>query len=558
LHLGYERYGQAREAYLGLLEEFPGTAHLYLRMAQSHVWAGEPTRGHIWLDSRPAHPGGARSAERIRDDAQALMLRGERSWSKEQRVAARRCFRAVVRDLLLLEERNVEDRVLLARARYRLDQVGAGRALFAQILEETDDPASRHIDHGDALLAVERYSAAGVELAAAADSGNPDTERRRQRLLASLDIQEGRYERAACRLVRLRDTGPTTTGLLSDLGTAFRESGALRSARHSYARAIHQGGFEGWSHRAFRDLGFQLGPTATFTSKNRWAGFDRLQEQELRVHMALPEERWTASAFLAHRDERGLAVGSANDRASVDYWTVGGELDYRFFRRSSVFVSGARYLGKDAGPSAGWRAGLRWIEADPFLTVNVEGRYDVPLDEVGGGTALGGRKRGVRVQAYRDIGELYWANGTVSYDRISLLDPVGGSRLTDGLAVFGGEVGRWLCKGDQDLGVRVAYSGLRLLDDRAVSRVVPIGDRLDLWTGGVRITRDWKQVVDGTLEVFAGTDASAPGLLWGARADLRLDFSRHWRAELRGSFASQDQYREGQSGSLEFRILGTP
>ena len=558
LHLAFERYPTARAIYLKMLEDHPGSAHVYLRMAQSHVWAGEPTRGRIWLDARPPHRGGVRGEERIRDDAQASMIRGEQAWTEEQRAAARRCFLAVIREVALLRERNLEDRVLLGRAHLRLQNTRLGRGMFEEILADSEDLPNRRMDYGDALLAVEDFAGAARQLAGATGSGDPDTERRRQRLTASLDIQQGRYEQAACRLSNLRATGPVSTGLLSDLGNALREAGALRSARHSFARALHQGGFEAWSHRAFRDLGFELGPTGTFTSKNRWAGVDRLHEQELRFHMALPEERVTASGFVSYRSERGFAEGAPGDRASEDYWTVGAEIDYRFFRRSSVFVSGAGFLGRSAGPSTGWRAGLRWLEASPYTTVNIEGRYDVPLDEVGAGMALGGRKRGVRVQAYRDIGKWHWVNGTGSYDRVSIIDPVGGDRISDGLAVFGAEVGRWLCRGDQHIGVRVGYSGLRLLDDKSLSRVVPIGDRFDLVTGGVRITRDWKQVVDGTLEVFAGTDASAPGLLWGARADLRLDFSRHWRAELRGEFASQDRYREGESGSLEFRILGTP
>ena len=115
-------------------------------------------------------------------------------------------------------------------------------------------------------------------------------------------------------------------------------------------------------------------------------------------------------------------------------------------------------------------------------------------------------------------------------------------------------VGRRSWKAPCSLSARLDYTGSRLLDDRALARSIPLGERFDFVTGALALARRIGTRWDAQVEAYAGADLEGPDLLGGLEASLRLRLRRGLRLRFAAGYGTQARYQDGESGHIDIEL----
>lgn len=546
--LGEGLHEEAVKLYRGMVQKDPQDLEAKLKLAQSFAWSARPRESEPILSEiiRDNPSGESQQADRVL--AEARFTRSEVWRALERKQAAEHETRMAERALRSIEDPSIIHRVMHGKVLARLGRTRESEEIFEAVKATAPKEVQLVLDHADARMSAKRWVAARSMLESARRI-SPNS-RRLERMDASLRIPEKRYESSA-RMLRslMRDSEPSTLDH-AEYGTALRESGRTRAAEVAFASALRKDIERKWFYDAWRELHFEAGPTLGTYGETRLSGDDRLSRVGLRGHTILPGDRWRVAADVAWVQARGAANLPDERRLREEFLTADAELAYRFCRKCWAFVGISGFLLNDEGDfPVGGRLGVRMRGADPYQNIEAQIHVNEMLDEVAAGPALGGRKDGFRVEAYREVMTCGWVSGLASIDRFRI-DVPGRGEVADGWLQWQIEGGWRLIGQEKGLSVRGTYSGSRLLDDRALAEVIPLGKRFDRLTGGIRLTWSWRQVMDAVVEVYAGTDAASSGSVWGVEGSATLWPHRDLRVRIRAGYGNQDKFQDGEFGHI--------
>lgn len=546
--LGEGLHDEALGLYRGLLEANPDDLLAKLRLAQTYTWSSQPrTAEPILTEFIQDNPSGE-SKETDRLLAEARFTRGEVWWALERESEAEHETRMAERALAAVPDPDIVIKTMHAKTLARLGRTRESERIFSELIAGAPKEVGILIDQADARMSAKRWgpARAAIERARRLRPKN----RRMMRLDASLRIPEKRYESSAQILRQLmRETKPTALDH-AELGSALRESGRTRAAEVAFASALRKDISREWFYESWRELHFDAGPTAGPYFEYRRSGEDEFTRAGIEGHMILPGDRWRVAANVGWVRSSGSANIPDTRRIREELVRADTELAYRFCRKCWVFAGLSGLVANDEGDfPVGGRIGLRMLGANPFINIEADLHANILLDEVPAAPALGGRKDGVRIQAYREMTKCGWVSVLGSLDQFRIQAP-GRGEIADGWLQWQFEAGYRLIGQEKGLSIRGAYSGSRLLDDRALAEVIPLGKRADRLTGGIRLTWSWQQVMDAVVEVYAGTDAASSGSLWGVEGSATLWPHRDLRVRIRAGYGNQDEFQDGEFGHI--------
>ena len=222
-------------------------------------------------------------------------------------------------------------------------------------------------------------------------------------------------------------------------------------------------------------------------------------------------------------------------------------------RRHHAEAGTQLYADRENGRSVAPWIGLRLESVEPYAYLTAQAYANRLLEDPAAAVALGGRRTGVQVEGWRDLGPCYWVSGSLTYEDLTL-DLPGGSSSSDGFVSWRASVGRRIWKAPCSLAARLDYTGSRLLDDRALTGSIPLGERFDFVTGALVLERQIGTRWDAQVEAYAGADLRGPDLLGGIEASLRLRLDRGVRLRFIGGYGSQARYQDGDSGHLDVEL----
>ena len=546
LQMGLDKHDDAIALLRQMLRDRPNDPTVLLRIGQAYAFSARPCRAFVYLSRRPE------DLAHRRLWAEAAFTVAEMHWLLGEKREGRAWMRRSLATFARVPDRTPGEDAMRGKAMARLGYTSTARQVFRRTIAASPKRHDLWLDYGDTLLSLEAKRETRAALAKARPHEGETRRFRRQE--AALLILEQRYERASQRLVGVLREGATDAGLYSDLGTALRESGHYRDAVCAWDAALRRSPPLHVTRTELRELRFASRPRVTPELSHRFGGADTWFRARVVGHTPLPDERWMIETL--GQVER--ACGNTTSAGPLeDTWTtVEPSVRHRFYRRNEVFAAVALSADRSAGPAIGPKVGVILRSNDPYFTVTAQAHVDTVFDDVGAAPALGGRRTGIRTSAYHEPAEDWWWSAGASYDRIALEGPEGVRE--DGWATWRGDIGYRVCKselpGVSEVSVRIDYSATRHLGDRALARVVPLSPQADFLTGRLRAQRRWARTFGGSVEVYAGRDLSAPGLVWGAESAIQLEFFGWGRLRARAAWGSNDRFQDGSFGNFALQM----
>lgn len=546
--LGLERQRDALVQYEQLDKMRPDDPRVLKRLVEVRSWTGKPEAALGPARKLLARPFDEDDLGARRERATIAFLYGEALAALQRERAARAAF---VQAVTLFERSgplSPEERRLYARALARVGRVDSAGVVFEALVEEQPDDISLRLDHADAYVTAKRRLEARRILEAARPLADENT--RLWRLDAAISVQEQRYEHAVAPLRRaLAKDGPEA-GLYRDLGWAYRQSGCWTGALGSWCRSLRLD----WDNDLAREidtLRYELGPHSKTWARRSFAGDDERTRIGGELRVPLQNERWSLGLSLEWGRFEGPAAaagGSVSDSIGI----VAVSARRRFGRRHYAEAGTQLYVDREAGRSVAPWVAVRFESTEPYAYLTVQAYANRLLEDPAAAVALGGRRTGVQVEGWRDLGPCYWVSGSLAYEDLTLVLP--GSEPSDGFVSWRASVGRRIWKAPCSLAARLDYTGSRLLDDRALTGSVPLGERFDFVTGALVLERQIGTRWDAQIEAYAGADLNGPDLLGGIEASLRLRLLRGVRLRFIGGYGSQARYQDGDSGHLDVEL----
>ncbi|MDJ0520774.1 MAG: tetratricopeptide repeat protein [Planctomycetota bacterium] len=547
--LGVERQDDALVQYEKLEAERPGDPRVLRRLAEVRTWTGDPERALEPARALLARPYDAEDEAALRERAVLSFLVGEAYTVLERE---REAHAAYCRAITLFEQGGAlspRERRSYALALARVGRIDSAGVVFEALVEEDPEDLSLRLDHADAYVNAKRTLQARriLEAARPLDEDAP----RLWRADAAIAMQEKRYEVAAGRLRNVVARSEPDAGLYRDLGWAFRQSGCWRGALGSWCRSLPLDWNDDIAWEIDR-LRAELGPYAKTHARRAFAGDDERTRVGLSLRTPLADERWSIALDVAWARFEGPAAavgGTVSDAIGI----VTLSARRRFARRHHIEAGATLMADREAGRVVAPFASVRLETIEPFAYVQLEAFANRLLEDPAGAVALGGRRSGVRVEGWQDIGPRWFVSGSLAYEDLAL-DLPGVSDPSDGFVSWRASVGRRIWLAPCALSARLDYTGSRLLDDRALAGSIPLGERFDFMTGALALERRIGTRWDAQIEAYAGADLAGPDLLGGIEAALRLRLQRGVRLRFAAGYGSQARYQDGDSGHLDVEL----
>jgi hypothetical protein len=211
--------------------------------------------------------------------------------------------------------------------------------------------------------------------------------------------------------------------------------------------------------------------------------------------------------------------------------------------------------------------------------VHLHTLFDDPAAAVG----LGGRSTGISATAQGDLARRLWGAAELSYDRLSIEVPGQGATTNgriDATATLGVRLTRGDVKVPERVGVHVAalpglvgpdlegepaesrgplvqlwvsYQGIRLLDDKRLATLIPVGESFDYLTLGARADFHLAPGAGAKIEGYLGTELGQSDTFFGAEAGVAFRTSRALEFSCLAGYG-RALGRTGDDDSFRFRL----
>jgi len=569
-----ERFDRALRFYAAVLDTHPDDAHALMRSGQIRSWTNDP-RGAIPFLERRLQVSEENAAE-------VRYYLGEAHWSIRDDAAGRRYHERALEELLALEGRDIEQDVMVAKMLARFGRVEEARPIFERILEQRPKSVDLILDYADSMVAIED-AAKARELVDRAKALQPKRART-MRLDGKVMILERRYVEAVAVLTETTRLHGADAGTESELGRARELLGEWRGAAESYRRSLALQPLNRDVAHALQRVADQAAAIVHAQLLYRKTAQDTLAELRGRGSILLEDEHTRLAAGLGFARYSGRAAvidGGATDvTESVTLLELAGFRRFEALHRISAGIEIFPGASGDA-PVGGW-LGIHMANAEPFRSVDVKVFGNLLLESPAAAVGLGGRRSGVRVSGFTDVGERYWAALDLGYEILGIDLPGGGTeqdgrfrgaisfgwRVLEGNRAVADElrIDRAMLPGlagalvagepsesaRTQLTVWVTYEGVRLLDGAELATLIPVGESFDYLLLGARADMHVAPGLGAKLEGYAGTDLGESGLLFGIEGGVT------WRPVHRTEFTfaagyGQDLGRGDEEDSLFVR-----
>jgi tetratricopeptide (TPR) repeat protein len=544
LHVAEQLFGQqyfdrALRFYAAVLDLEKDNPVALLRTGQIRLWTNDP-RGAIPYFER-------RLACSEQERAEVRYYLGEAHWSILEEDAGRRYHDLALEDLQAHPEPSVQQEVMVAKMLARQGRIEEARPIFERVVAERPDDVDLVLDYADSMMAhrdvpkarelVEQAKAIGERAARAATTDG------------KVLLLEKRYEQAATVLSGVIEEYGADAGTQSELGRARELAGDWVPASEAYRRSLTLQPDNRDISRALQRVIDEVAPLLHGSLAFRAAGDDRVFELWAQGSRPLRNERVRLSAALGASRFSGRAAAVDNGTTDVDEVVGRGQLSavWRFRRTNHVAGGVDVYPGAPGdAPVGGW-AGLFLVGHEPYRSLAVDLHGHLLLEDPPAAVGLGGRRSGVSVALHHDVGKRFWAALDLAYDSLSLNAPSARDGLFRGAATFGwriagqnvqvgdplrldrsllaGLVGPHVAERPRGKASRLVmlwftYEPFRLLDNRELASLVPIGERFDYVRLGARgdfhLAPGWGAKLSG----WAGYDLHGDDPNFGVEAGI--------------------------------------
>lgn len=548
LHVAEQLFGQqyfdrALRFYAAVLDVEENHPVALLRSGQIRSWTNDPRGAIPFLERRLA----ATDEER----AETLYLLGEAHWSIYENEQGRRYHEQALQELRARPELTVQQEIMVAKMLARFGRIEEARPIFERVVAQRPEDVDLLLDYADSMLA-HRDVWKARELVEQAKT----LERRQARTMTAegkVLLLEKRYEQAAAVLGNVIAQYGADAGTQSELGRARELAGEWRPAAEAYRHSLTLQPDNRDTSRALQRVIDEIAPLLHASAAFRAAGDDRVLELWAQGSKPLRNERVRLSAALGASWYSGRAAAVNNGTTDIDEFVGRSQLSavWRFRRTSHVAGGLDVYPGAPGDTPVGGWAGLYSVGQEPYRSLAIDLHGHVLLETPPGAVGLGGRRSGGRVALHHDLGTRLWASLELAYDSLSLETPSARDGLFRGAATLGwrvtgqnlrvaevlrldrsalpGLVGTHVSErpgGEAGHLVTVwaTYEPFRLLDDRELAALIPIGERFDYVRLGARgdfhLASGWGAKVSG----WAGYD------LYGDEPNFGIEAGVTWRA----------------------------
>ncbi len=531
---GAERLDRALELFESALAQEPDNRAALLRVGQIRSWSNDPSGAVPFFERLIELDGNG--------DGEPPFLLGDAYWATQREDEGAEMLQRAL-PLLRDPELLTRDReTMLAKSLSRLGQTEEAGAIYQRLIAAEPKNQGLMLDYADGMVAGRRFDLArdAVELARPLGA----EARRLLRLDGQLRIEEKLYVPAIVALTRGLELYGPDAGTYADLGRAHEALGNWGSAMVAFGYSLElqpDNGDVAYVHRIVSDR--LSDRTVEVHVRSSSVDEDSTLDVVAEATMLLDEDHTRGSVRLSQASFSGRARAVDDGRTDVDAdvttlslsacrrlddeWEVGGGLDF--------------YTGRDDAEPAGlWLAAGR-RSRDPFREMAARLHVNEPLRDPAAAVGLGGSSSGIDLTYFRETDDQqWWMSGAVGYRTLSLEHPRKGE-IRDGQARLELALGRWINSGGPDIHQRldvrhcpstfegttvigespadtgprlaawVAYSGVRLLDDKELARAVPLGEEFDYLTATGRlvdaVAMGLRYEVQGTL----GTDLAGSG-----------------------------------------------
>jgi len=526
-----ERLDRSLRFYMAVLDFEANHPLALLRAGQIRSWTNDP-RGAIPFLQRRLGQTEERAGE-------VRFFLGEAHWAIQDAATAKAYH---LRALDEISQETASQEIMRAKMLARLGQIEEAQPLFEAILAENPKNIHLLLDYVDAMLSVRRIRKAR-DLVDEAKRLEP----RRARVIRAdgkVALLEKRYEAAAEIMTEAMKRHGPEAGTESELGRALELSGRPRTAHEAYRRSLAL-------QPANRDVEQALLRTWDKIAK---IGHANLEFRQTGQDWLL--KTWAAGSTLLpdNKTRLGVAFGLGSFSGRTNTSTVNLEQSVGLLSFAANHQLHRLYTiggGIDVFPGAPGNAPIGlWLDAvlphfEPYRVFGARIHVNRLWDDPAAAVSLGGRSTGVTLHAASDIGTRFWGLGRFKYESLSLTVP----DVTDGRIDAFFAFGYRILEGETRVGERLAidrstlpgligpdlggdpaltrgpllsawvsYQLIRLLDDKQLSTILPLGEAFDYLSLGARsdfhIANGWGAKVEGYLgyefqqsEPFFGLEA---------------------------------------------------
>lgn len=506
---GIEQPDRAAPFYRAILGREPDHVLALLRLGQIRSWGSDPRGAIPYLERRL----------KVTDEDAGMVryLLGEAYWSIQDREQALRIHEAALPDLLLAT-RTPDTETMIAKILVRLGRVEEAEPIYDEVI--ANEPRNVHLilDYADAMVAAGRLEKARaiLERARAIEPKHA----RLLRLDAEILVKEKRYgESAEVYREALRLYG-SDAGLEAGLGYALELGGSWGDAVGAYGRSLvlQPGNLD--VERSLADLFEHVGNRVSVGARWSFIGEDYAIEIPAEISFAFRDSRDRLTLGAGAGFFSGRAAVVANGTVPVEDRIVSLRASFasRFNLRNEWAVGLEGYPGAAGDfPLGGWGS-LLLQGLEPSRTLGVRVGVHELLRAPTASVGLGGRRTGISVEGSRDLGRRWFAGAGATLESLSL-DPTGRDSVTDGRFLANLSAGYRLSTAEPRVDLYFNYNPVRLLGNQELAALIPIGERFDYLTAGVRLSSG-RPRLRWLVSVYAGVDAHSDDNIWGVVGDL--------------------------------------
>ncbi len=560
----------ALEFYLRALELDPARPHALLRAGMLLGWVNRPREALPLLERAVADPSVARCT--------AAFHLAEVQWALDRRDAARASY------ALSLAHRDDQPAdqwtgAMVARCLHRTGELQAALSVYLGLLHGPTVASSTLLDVAE--LYVDLDDDDGVVAMLGECQRRDPHDRRLLRLQAERQLRQGDPDGARALLLRIGERHDFDGGELSTLGRIDEWAGEFGAATATYRRwvALQDVRDARGAEQRTADL---LATHVGLQGSLRTIGDDSMLEAGI-YGAATIDERTRIQGRIAQGEYRGRsqAVGGG----LVDVVTRTPLLDlgivHRYGTQNDQIGAGLRWHPDAVGSRSlgGWIE-QHWQSDLPAWVVSLRLGGNELWNDPAAAAGLDGRTSSAVLSGYRQLGDSSWTNGELGYRVLDARAP-GQERRRDGELVGNVQFGhRWtqgdiavaepfraqrapagpdcpyLGHGPRDYGdLHVStWVGLtidQLLDNAALTAILPLSERIHFLYLAGRIDRRLASGLGVSLDGLVGTDLENSGTAWelagavtwrpefGLELDGRLGFGDAFG---RGAFDSQTMF----------------
>ena len=511
-----------------------------------HAWHARPQQAIPYLEQALSMA--------VADQESTTFHLAECYWSVERTSDAVEKFREV----LALEARPtdaLERRLRRLRALQRTGQVDAAIAGHHQLLQADPHQVPVLLSLTDTLFDEARHKELGEVLRRALEL--PETvlphglqHRRLLRMQANYLLAIGDYGEAEHRWLDLERRGALTASELGDRGKVQELRGAFGDALASYQRwtAMNaSGNAAAVTQRVADRLATHVGMQASHTK----VGDDAATVAG--INMATTwRERTRLQAFVGYGSFAGRSQAVAGGTADVDTDTALLDLGFshRYGTGHDQFGAGVRlHPGASGSRDVGLWAEHTLQRDDSPWSLSVRGYLDELWTDPTAAAGLEGRRTGIDISGYRDLGDRMWISTEGSYRRLEARAPL--QSATRDHSVAGGVQfgGRWTSAsiavadpfrahrapagplspylgesiasvGGMHVATWLGYQTEHLLGDESLTAILPLSGRFNVVYGAARLDRCLATGLGASIEALVGTDLEQDAATWQATSAL--------------------------------------